>query len=74
MRRLSGGSGRRCPIGRQTAFAEHGFSALTEIDLPATLQATVGKETERYLIVEACKPKLASPALDAEQKIGVLLP
>jgi uncharacterized protein (DUF302 family) len=56
------------------AFAGVGFGTLTEIDLQATLQAKVGKEMGRYVIVGACNPKLASAALDAEPLIGVLLP
>jgi len=58
----------------KAALAEQGFGALTEIDLQATLRAKVGKEMERYVIVGACNPKLASRALDVERQIGVLLP
>lgn len=58
----------------KAAFAESGFGTLTEIDLQATLHAKVGKEMDRYVIVGACNPKLASAALDAEPLIGVLLP
>ena len=38
------------------------------------MQAKVGKEMERYVIVGACNPKLASAAIDANPLIGVLLP
>lgn len=58
----------------KVAFAEAGFGTLTEIDLQATLHAKVGKEMDRYVIIGACNPKLASAALDAEPLIGVLLP
>lgn len=58
----------------KVAFAESGFGTLTEIDLQQTLHAKVGKEMERYVIIGACNPKLASAALDAEPLIGVLLP
>ena len=58
----------------KAALAEQGFGALTEIDLQATLRAKVGKDMERYVIVGACNPKLASRALDVERQIGVLLP
>lgn len=58
----------------KAAFAESGFGTLTEIDLQQTLHTKVGKEMERYVIIGACNPKLASAALDAEPLIGVLLP
>jgi uncharacterized protein (DUF302 family) len=47
---------------------------LTEIDMQTTLKAKVGKEMDRYLILGACNPKLASAALDVEPNVGVLLP
>jgi uncharacterized protein (DUF302 family) len=56
------------------SFAEFGFGTLTEIDLQATLHQKVGKEMDRYVIVGACNPHLASAALDTEPLIGVLLP
>lgn len=58
----------------KAAFAASGFGTLTEIDLQQTLHAKVGKEMERYVIIGACNPKLASAALDVEPLIGVLLP
>ncbi len=58
----------------KSSFAEQGFGTLTEIDLQVTLREKVGKEMDRYVIVGACNPQLASRALDAEPQIGVLLP
>ena len=58
----------------KAAFAAEGFGTLTEIDLQATLAAKVDKQMDRYTIVGACNPELASRALDVLPQIGVLLP
>ena len=58
----------------KTAFAAEGFGTLTEIDMQATLKKKLNKEMGRYVIVGACNPELASPALDVLPEIGVLLP
>jgi uncharacterized protein (DUF302 family) len=58
----------------KAALAEHGFGVLTEIDVQQTLKAKIGKEMERYLILGACNPNLASQALDVERQVGALLP
>ncbi len=56
------------------SFAASGFGILTEIDVQATLREKLGKQMDRYLILGACNPTLASRALDIEPEIGVLLP
>ncbi len=58
----------------KASFAEEGFGTLTEIDVQATLKEKIGKQVDRYVIVGACNPNLASRALDLEPQIGVLLP
>jgi uncharacterized protein (DUF302 family) len=58
----------------KAALAEQGFGTLTEIDMQATMRAKIDKAMDRYVIVGACNPHLASQALDAEPQIGVLLP
>jgi uncharacterized protein (DUF302 family) len=58
----------------KSALAEHGFGVLTEIDMQQTLKSKLGKDIERYLILGACNPALASAALEVEPQVGVLLP
>ncbi len=58
----------------KAALADHGFGVLTEIDMQQTLKAKIDKEMDRYVILGACNPNLASAALDVEPHVGVLLP
>ncbi len=56
------------------ALKLRGFGTLTEIDVQATLKEKLGADMEPYLIIGACNPSLAHRALDAERRIGALLP
>jgi len=56
------------------ALKSHGFGILTTIDVQATLKEKIGAEFHPYVILGACNPKMAHQALQAEDKIGTMLP
>jgi uncharacterized protein (DUF302 family) len=56
------------------ALKEQGFGVLTEIDVQATLKKKLDIEFRKYRILGACNPSFAHKALQAEDKIGTMLP
>jgi len=56
------------------ALKEEGFGVLSEIDIQTTLKNKLDVDFYNYTILGACNPGLAHRALQAENKIGTMLP
>ncbi|MCG2461765.1 DUF302 domain-containing protein [Flavobacteriaceae bacterium F89] len=53
---------------------KEGFGVLTEIDIKTTLKNKLDVDFKKYTILGACNPGYAHKALQAEDKVGTMLP
>ena len=55
-------------------LSEQGFGILSDIDVSRTLEEKTGEPFRPYRILGACNPPFARKALEAESRIGTMLP
>lgn len=53
---------------------KEGFGVLARIDMHHTLKEKIGVDLRNYTILEACNPPFAYKSIQAEDKIGIMLP
>ena len=56
------------------ALKQQGFGLITEIDMQSKLKEKLGVDLKKYKILGMCNPAFAYKALQAEEKIGAMLP
>ena len=64
----------RADAATREALQKNGFGVLTEIDVQQTMKKKLDADLYPYRILGACNPKMAFQALQAEDKIGTMLP
>ncbi|MGA7974199.1 MAG: DUF302 domain-containing protein [Pseudolabrys sp.] len=64
----------RADAATREALQKNGFGVLTEIDVQQTMKKKLDVDLYPYRILGACNPKMAYQALQAEDKIGTMLP
>ncbi len=56
------------------ALSEQGFGVLTEINIQNIFKKKLSKDIHPYVILGACSPADAFDAIEADDKIGTMLP
>jgi len=56
------------------ALSDEGFGVISEIDMHEKIKAKLGVDFKKYRILGACNPAYSYKALQAEDKVGVMLP
>ena len=56
------------------ALKAEGFGVISDIDIQGKLKEKLGVNFKKYRILGACNPAAAYKALQAEEKIGTMLP
>ncbi len=56
------------------ALMAEGFGVISEIDLHEKIKLKLGVDFKKYRILGACNPAYSYKALQAEDKVGVMLP
>ena len=56
------------------ALEDEGFGVLCDVDVQATFAKKLDADFRKYRILGACNPPLAKPGLEADVRLGALLP
>ena len=56
------------------ALETEGFGVVTKLDLQEKFKEKLGVDFKKYTILGACNPAYAYKALQAEEKVGTMLP